>query len=174
MGKSLAGERAVGTSLVRPVETFPAKEYRNRSFFRQIILTNRNNTFIIIRMEQPKPVTQCPSCGGQLQVRELECPQCQVSVRGRFPRCEFCELPEEQLQFLRLFVSRRGNLREVEREMGLSYPTVRSRLDDLLRALGYAVTPTPVVERQERRRQVMDDLREGRIMPEDALRALRE
>jgi len=62
----------------------------------------------------------------------------------------------------------------VEREMGLSYPTVRSRLDDLLRALGYAVTPTPVVERQERRRQVMDDLREGRIMPEDALRALRE
>ena len=125
-------------------------------------------------METPKPVTQCPSCGGPLEVRELGCPRCDIAVRGQFHRCEFCELPEEQSRFLRLFVSRRGNLREVERELGLSYPTVRSRLDDLLRALGYQVSPVPVADRQERRRQVMEDLRAGRITPEDAVRALKE
>lgn len=120
------------------------------------------------------PVTQCPSCGGALEIRELACPRCDIAVRGQFPRCEFCELAEEQLNFLRLFISRRGNLREVERELGLSYPTVRSRLDDLLRALGYAVTPTPVANRQERRRQVVEDLRAGRISPEDAVKALKD
>ena len=120
------------------------------------------------------PPDRCPSCQGQLEVRELHCPGCDISVRGAFKRCEFCALPEEQLAFLRLFVSRRGNLRELERELGISYPTVRSRLDDLLRALGYAVSPTPVAERQERRRQTLEDLKAGKISPEEAAKALRE
>jgi hypothetical protein len=120
------------------------------------------------------PVTQCPSCGGALEVRELACPRCDIAVRGHFPRCGFCDLPEEQLNFLRLFVSRRGNLREVEREMGLSYPTVRARLDDVLRALGYAIALMPAVDRQERKRQVLEDLREGKITPEDAVKALKD
>jgi len=107
-------------------------------------------------------------------VRELWCPECDVSVRGRFERCEFCGLPEEQLRFLRLFVSRRGNLREVERELGISYPTVRARLDDLLQALGYPVSPVSVSDRQERRRQVLEDLKAGGISAEEATRALRE
>ncbi len=124
-------------------------------------------------MERAKPVDNCPSCGAKLEVRELVCPACEVAVRGRFTQCEFCALPEEQLNFLRLFVSRRGNLRELERELGISYPTVRARLDALLEALGYAA-PVPVQERQERRRQVVEDLKEGRISPEDALRQLKE
>ena len=120
------------------------------------------------------PVNQCPSCGETLEVRELQCPRCEVAIRGRFPRCGFCELPEDQLSFLRLFVSRRGNLRDVERELGLSYPTVRSRLDDLLRTLGYSVTPIPAVDRQERRRQVVEDLRAGKLSPEEAVKALKD
>lgn len=107
-------------------------------------------------------------------MRELWCPACDITVRGRFPRCEFSDLPEDQLRFLRLFVSRRGNLREVERELGLSYPTVRARLDDLLRALGYPVSPAPLAQRQEHRRQVLDDLKAGTLTPEEALRALKE
>ena len=109
-----------------------------------------------------------------MEVRELWCPECEVSVRGRFPRCEFCGLPEEQLAFLRLFVSRRGNLREVEREMGVSYPTVRARLDELLRALGYAVSPVSAAEREQQRQQILADLKAGKITAEDATRALRE
>jgi hypothetical protein len=126
-------------------------------------------------MNGAKPVDRCPSCGGKVEVRELWCPSCDVSVRGHFAQCEFCALPDEQLNFLRLFVARRGNLRELERELGLSYPTIRARLDDLLRALGYVVTVgSPILDRQERKRQVMEELREGRITPDDALRQLRE
>jgi hypothetical protein len=118
-------------------------------------------------------VNQCPQCGGRLEVRELACPECEVSVRGAFTQCEFCGLPEEQMSFLRLFVSRRGNLREVERELGVSYPTVRARLDELLRGLGYPTAAVSVADRQEHRRQVLADLREGTISPEEAARKLR-
>jgi len=125
-------------------------------------------------MVNERRVSLCPSCGGAVEVRELWCPDCEISVRGRFPRCEFCRLPEEQLAFLRLFVSRRGNLREVERELGVSYPTVRARLDDVLKALGYPVSPVSAAERQERRQRVLEDLKAGRISAEEATRALRE
>lgn len=95
-------------------------------------------------------------------------------MRGSFPRCEFCGLPPEQVGFLRLFVSRRGNLREVERELGVSYPTVRARLDDLLRALRYSVSPVTAAEREEKKRRVLDELKAGSISAEEAARALRE
>ena len=124
-------------------------------------------------MNTAKPIERCPSCGGRVEVREVGSPECEVTVRGRFAGCEFCALPEEQLNFLRLFVARRGNLREVERELGLSYPTVRARLDELLKTLGYAAGPT-ALDRQERRRQVMEDLREGKVTAEEAVRLLRE
>ena len=78
------------------------------------------------------------------------------------------------MAFLRLFVSRRGNLREVEREMGVSYPTVRARLDDLLRALGYSVSPVSAAERDEQKQRILADLKAGKITAEDATRALRE
>jgi hypothetical protein len=121
-----------------------------------------------------KRLNQCPNCGGELGVVELGCLKCGISIKGAFDTCEFCTLPEEQLAFLRLFVSRRGNLREVERELGLSYPTVRARLDDLLRALGYQVSPASAGDRQERRRRVIDDLKAGAISPEEAVRTLKE
>jgi len=125
-------------------------------------------------MAEHRRVTECPGCGAKLEVRELGCGACGITVRGLFARCEFCALPEEQLRFLRLFVSRRGNLREVEREMGLSYPTVRARLDDLLRALGYPTGGPSALDRQERRRQVLEELRAGTLTPEEAAKALRE
>ncbi|NIM04802.1 MAG: DUF2089 family protein [Armatimonadetes bacterium] len=120
-----------------------------------------------------KYVRSCPTCEGKLEAREFWCPECDIAVKGRFDRCEFCDLPEEQLTFLRLFVSRRGNLREVERELGLSYPTVRARLDDLLRALKYPVDLLPAVDRQERRREILGNLKAGDISPEQAIRSLR-
>ena len=121
-----------------------------------------------------KPIQECPACHTRLEVQELGCPVCSISIRGKFEGCEFCALPQEQLSFLRLFVSRRGNLREVERELGISYPTVRARLDDLLEALGHPVSPTPIAERQQRRRQVIEELKSGEISPEDAIRALKQ
>lgn len=137
-------------------------------------MTEYEEPYIISGMNESKTVTDCPSCGAKLAVRELECSECGIAIRGRFGRCGFCALPEEQLRFLRLFVSRRGNLREVERETGVSYPTVRARLDDVLRALGYPTGGPSALDRQERRRQVLEELKAGELTPEEAAKALRE
>ncbi len=78
---------------------------------------------------------QCPACGGILTVRRLQCTDCDTAIEGNFTLTRFDLLTPEQITFLELFLRARGNIREVERAMGLSYPAVRSRLDQMLRAL---------------------------------------
>lgn len=78
---------------------------------------------------------QCPACGGSLTVRRLQCTDCDIALEGNFTLTRFDLLTPEQIAFLELFLRARGNIREVERAMGLSYPAVRSRLDQMLRAL---------------------------------------
>jgi hypothetical protein len=93
-------------------------------------------------------------------------------MRGEFApsRCPFCALPEEQLRFLELFLRCRGNMRDVERTLGLSYPTVRARLDALLTRLGYtAVAPTDV---GEQRREILDALNAGQLTADEAIAQL--
>jgi hypothetical protein len=95
-------------------------------------------------------------------------------VEGHFELSKFNRLDPEQLGFLELFLKARGNIKEVERELGLSYPTVRARLDSLLITLGYAVEPDRKADINKRRREILDELDSGKINAEDALRKLRE
>ncbi|WP_022799126.1 DUF2089 domain-containing protein [Thermus islandicus] len=113
--------------------------------------------------------TRCPACEGSLAVKALFCPACGTEVHGRFALNEFALLPKEHLDFLRLFVKARGNLKEVERILGVSYPTVRARLDALLKALGYEEE-----DGGEERLQVLEALRRGEISVEEAVARLRE
>lgn len=83
------------------------------------------------------PIT-CPSCGSQLEIAELHCPACGTTVRGAYPLDRFAALSAEDEQFLLTFLAARGNLKEVQDRLDLSYPTVRSRLDKVLAALGLA------------------------------------
>jgi len=115
----------------------------------------------------PMP-TACPVTGGPLIVTRLECESSGVTIEGRFTPNEFALLPEENLEFLRIFVRVRGNLKEVERIMGLSYPTIRLRFDKLLLALGYEALPDMTEERTE----VLDLLERGEIAPEEAAKRL--
>lgn len=78
---------------------------------------------------------QCPACGGSMTVRRLQCDECSTAVEGSFALTRFDLLTPDQIAFLELFLRARGNIREVERAMGLSYPAVRARLDQVLRAL---------------------------------------
>jgi hypothetical protein len=105
-------------------------------------------------------------------VRELECPTCDITVRGRFETCQFCTLSGEQLQLIRIFLRSRGNIKEVERELGISYPTVRSRLDDVIRALGFA-PPEPSVS-HEAKTALLDRLESGEIDVSELIRRLDE
>lgn len=88
-----------------------------------------------------KILEECPSCGGQLEIGEVHCTACDTQVHARYRPCEFCVLTEEQSTFLRLFVVSRGNLTEVEKRLGVSYPTVRAKLDEVIERLSATEAP---------------------------------
>lgn len=115
----------------------------------------------------PMPTT-CPVTGEPLEVTRLQGPTSGVVIEGRFAPNEFALLPREQVDFLRLFVKVRGNLKEVERIMGVSYPTVRLRFDTLLKALGYEVEDEVADERGE----VLAQLERGEIQADEAAKRL--
>jgi hypothetical protein len=116
--------------------------------------------------------SQCPVCDQPLSIAELRCQGCGTTLRGEFPlsHCPFCNLPPEQLKFLELFVRCRGNLRELERTLGLSYPTVRARLDSLRASLGY--TAEESTDLAEQRREILEALEAGSVTPEEAIAQL--
>jgi hypothetical protein len=119
-----------------------------------------------------RTVSECPVCDSPLAITELRCRSCGTALRGEFPltRCVFCTLSPEQLQFLELFLRCRGNLRDVERSLGLSYPTVRARLDVLLATLGY--TTAEEVTSPDQGREVLEALEAGRMTAEEAIALL--
>ena len=123
-------------------------------------------------------VTRCPGCHQPLQVTELTCPACRLRVQGQFERgCRFCALDPEQRRLLDVFLSCRGVIRDMEKALGVSYPTVRGRVDALLVALGYAPTKSEAEAREElaaRRKQVLDRLEAGELTADQAAAALKD
>lgn len=117
--------------------------------------------------KHPMP-TRCPVTGETLEVTRLRGPSSGVVIEGEFLPNEFALLEREALDTLRLFVKVRGNLKEMERMMGVSYPTVRARFDALLRALGYEVAD----DTADARADVLAALERGDIGADEATRRL--
>lgn len=116
------------------------------------------------------PVTPiCPVCAQPMVIRRLECPRCGVAVEGSF-RSAFSGLAPELVDFAERFIRARGNLKELERATGLSYPTLRTRLDDLVQAMGGDVAERQAPSLAE---GVLDRLRAGEISAQDAVVLLR-
>lgn len=116
-------------------------------------------------------ISRCPSCDSPLEVTELTCPSCALRLQGRFERgCRLCALDPEQRRLLDVFLGCRGVLKDMEKVLGLSYPTVRSRVDALLVSLGYAPREEAraIEEVTERRREILDQLQAGAITAEEA------
>ena len=90
-----------------------------------------------------RPPTDCPVCGDELVTSRLGCPGCGTELSGHFARCAFCALDAKELELLNVFLGSRGNLREVEKHLGVSYPTARARFTDLLVKLGLAGDSDP-------------------------------
>ena len=82
-------------------------------------------------------ISTCPVCSGELAVTRLRCQSCGTTLEGDFSVGRFGRLSREQLALLESFLRSRGNLRDMERELGISYPTVRSRVEQLVRSLGF-------------------------------------
>ena len=119
-------------------------------------------------------LTRCPVCSGELAVTRLRCTGCDTTIEGRFETGPFAELSAEQRAFVETFVRCEGKFTRMQGEMGLSYPTLRARLYDIIRALGYEPGgEEPVGMPDEARRQVLADLNAGRITADEAVRLLK-
>jgi hypothetical protein len=120
-------------------------------------------------------IGQCPICQGTLLVTRLNCRTCDTTIDGHFTLGRLYQLSPEQLDFIEIFVRCEGKINRVEQEIGLSYPAVRARLNDVIRALGYEVgelSPARGVS-QEVRRDVLAELQAGNLTAEEALQILR-
>ncbi len=82
-------------------------------------------------------ISTCPVCSGELAVTRLRCTSCGTTLEGEFSVGRFARLSRDQMALLESFLRSRGNLRDMERELGISYPTVRGRVEALVRALGF-------------------------------------
>jgi hypothetical protein len=119
---------------------------------------------------------RCPICGQGMAVTRLHCRACDTAIEGNFALSRFASLTPEQASFLETFVRCQGKLSWVGEELALSYPTVRGRLNDLIRALGYEVLDEPPAEVRQRsaqqRQSILDDLAAGKINAEAAVALL--
>ncbi|UWG99305.1 DUF2089 domain-containing protein [Dehalobacter sp. DCM] len=117
----------------------------------------------------------CPICGQSLHVSKLNCMHCNTTLEGQFAPCKFCLLPPDQLEFIEVFMKCRGNIKDVEKELGISYPTVRGRLDSAIQALGYKVeVGTDSQEDRENRKEILDALDRGEITSQEAASRLKK
>ena len=114
-------------------------------------------------------ITTCPFCSGALEIRELGCNSCDVTIRGKFHFSALFQLSPEQMEFVKVFLRSRGNIKEVEKELGISYPTVRGRLNDILKSLGMEPDKESVV-----REEILDSLDRGEIKAEEAVEQLKK
>lgn len=126
-------------------------------------------------------IATCPVCSHELAITRLHCGSCGTTLEGDFSVGRFGRLNRDQLALLESFLRSRGNLREMERELGISYPTVRGRVEALVRALGFgpradadpdeetAVTPVPIT-----RDSILERLARREISAEDAAVAIRD
>jgi hypothetical protein len=117
------------------------------------------------RIEHRAP-SDCPVCGAQLAVIRLGCTSCGSELAGVFRPCEFCALNEKETEMLRVFLSSRGNLREVEKHLGVSYPTARQRFAELLEKLGLGGTAES--ETALTRDQILSEVASGALSPAEA------
>lgn len=123
-----------------------------------------------------KILEKCPSCGGDLEVTRLSCTQCETVITGRYQPCRFCKLTPEHQNFLEAFVKSRGNVKEMERELGISYWTIRTQLNDLIKALGFEVEAPSEEESEsevkQRRKEILEQLDRGEIDASEATERL--
>lgn len=118
-------------------------------------------------------ISTCPVCTGELAVTRLQCRSCGTAIEGDFSAGRFNRLSREQLVLLESFLRSRGNLREMERELGISYPTIRSRVEALVRALGFGPRSEADEPADPDRGQILERLARHEITADEAATAIR-
>jgi hypothetical protein len=114
----------------------------------------------------------CPVCGETLTVTRLYCRTCDTTLEGHFTLGRFYQLSPEQMAFVETFIRCEGKLTRVQEELGMSYPTVRSRLNEVIRALGYEVSESKPEVSLDERRSILEQLASGEITSQEAVQLL--
>lgn len=115
----------------------------------------------------------CPICRSNLEVTRLHCRNCDTTLEGHFALGRLYHLNKEQLEFVETFIRCEGKITRVEQEMGMSYPAVRARLNDVIRALGYEVGETDKDSvSEDERRNVLQEVASGNLSAEEAVELL--
>ena len=112
-------------------------------------------------------IGQCPICQEELIVTKLTCPNCKTDIVGEFELSRFNHLSKEQLNFVLVFIKNQGNIKMIEKELGISYPTVKKNLDDVIIALGYKVV-------DDKRSEILNRLKNGEIDFDEAEKLLQK
>ena len=114
-------------------------------------------------------IGECPICKGELVVSKLSCKSCGTEISGKFKLSKFNHLSKEDLYFIEVFIKNRGNIKQIEKELGISYPTVKKNLDEVIINLGYEV----VDENKANKDEVFDKLAKGEITAKEAAKLLK-
>ncbi len=121
---------------------------------------------------------QCPVCAGELHVARLQCDGCDTGLEGKFSLGRFARLSREQLAFVEAFLACRGKIKDVEQLVGMSYPTVVARLDEVVSAMGFEQKDSAAAHSHAAARQeILNDLSKGKMNATEAaakIRALRK
>jgi hypothetical protein len=117
-----------------------------------------------------KLIEQCPACNGEMIVTQQSCTRCDTIVLGRFKPDIFSRLATESLNFIIVFVKNRGNIKEMERELGLSYWTIRNRLNEVIAELGFEteVEDAAATQATQQRQDILARLESGQLSVEEA------
>ena len=114
---------------------------------------------------------RCPVCSSQLDVTELHCSDCHTTIKGEFKLDKFNYLSKEEKYFIEIFVKNRGNIKEIEKDLGISYPTVKKNLEQVIYALGYGQQ----TENQKlTKEKILEKLSNGEMTSEEAMRLIKD
>lgn len=112
----------------------------------------------------------CPVCSSKLEVTELHCNDCDTTIRGSFKLDKFSYLSKEQKYFIEVFLKNRGNIKEIEKDLGISYPTVKKNLENVINALGYG----EIAENENLNKEaILEKLSNGEISSEEAMKMIK-
>ena len=125
-----------------------------------------------------KLLEHCPACQGELVVTQQTCRSCGTMIVGEFSPNIFSRLSPENLHFLELFVKNKGNVKEMEREIGMSYWTIRNRLNEIVEALGFENKDVePIVDQaalSQSRQEILARVNSGEINANEAATLLKQ
>lgn len=116
-----------------------------------------------------KLLSICPYCNGTMKIERLRCGVCKVAIESDIPIPRLARLSPEDREFIELFVKSSGSLKAVAQKLDISYPTVRNRLDQIIDRLKHETA-----DDKESRRKILDDVQEGKVSVDEAIKLLRE